>query len=121
MLDALLGDSCSFANTLQSLTVEVYCLNSSKWKDEQFEEEILHDHVIPHWKFPFPNLQSCYVDLQIGDFLITKRLLANCPALHTLDDWKVMRHEHAIIFKNENMRMRQRYLKCFGDCRLKST
>jgi len=110
LFDALFDDSCAFANTLQSLTVEAYCYDTSKWEDKQFKEEMLEDHVIPHWNFPFPNLQSCHVDLQIDDFLIaalmTKRLLLNCPALHTLD-WKLMEEKNAVKITQQREKIRR--------------
>jgi len=117
LLDLLFDDNCAFANTLQHLTVDAYCFNTNKWKDKRFVEEMLHEHVIPHWKFPFPNLQSCHVDLEINDFLIaalmTKRLLVNCPALHTLH-WKLMRNQfRPIEFTRQRemiRRMREQYL-----------
>ena len=72
--------------------------------------------MIPHWNFSFPNLQSCHVDLQMDDFpiaaLMTKRLLVNCTALHTLD-LKLMGYEHTMQFiqKREMIRrMRESYL-----------
>jgi len=101
LLDLLFDDNCAFANTLQHLTVDAYCFNTNKWKDKRFVEEMLHEHVIPHWKFPFPNLQSCHVDLQINDCqiatLMTNRLLENCSALHALY-WKVAEAPYYSIY-----------------------
>ena len=75
--------------------------------------------MIPHWRFPFPNLQSCHVNLQIDDSpitaLMTSRLLMNCPALHTLDLRLMAQHEHTIIFTQQRemiRRMREPY-HCF--------
>jgi len=117
LFDDLFDDNCAFVNTLQSLTVEAFCYDtSSTWKDQQSKEEMLHNHLISHWKFPFHNLQSCNLDLRIGDSpvaaLMTKRLLVNCPALHTID-LRLMRDEHAIQFTQQPemiRRMKERRL-----------
>ena len=116
LLDTLFDDSCAFANTLQNLTVDDICYDTSLWNDKQFKEEMLQDHVIPLWNFPFPNLQSCQIDLQMGDSsiaaLMTKRLLVNCPAVHTLD-LKLMGYEHTIKLTQQRemiRRMREQYL-----------
>jgi len=114
--DALFNGNCAFANILQSFTVGAFCYDTCQVKDKQFKEKILQDHVIPHWKFPFPNLQLCHVDFQIGDSPIaafmTKRLLANCPALHTLY-LRVTEEKHTVIFTQQRemiRRMREQYL-----------
>jgi len=116
LLDSLFNGTCAFANTLRRLAVDALYVDTSNWRDKQFIEELLVGHVIPHWKFPFPNLRTFNVYLQVGDFpntdLITKRLLVNCPALHTLF-WQVMGIEDIIeITQQQEMirRMRQQYL-----------
>ena len=93
------------------------CFDTNKWKDKQFIEEMLHDHVISYWKFPFPNLQSCKLDLQTGNSSIAdltmKSLLVNCPALHTLYLKLLTYYKAPIEFTKQRemiRRMREQYL-----------
>lgn len=89
--------NCAFANTLQALSVHTFCYNTSKWRDKGFKEAMICDHVVPHWKFAFPQLKSCSIHLNIGDVqiasLMLKRLLTNCSQLHSLN-WNMMDHHH---------------------------
>jgi len=97
-LDELFSRKCVFANTIETLSLMIsndsrLCLDWIISENASFANELFHDHMLKHWHFPFPALQSFAMTWTINhphmNDLMVRRLL-NCTKLHSieLDLWK---------------------------------
>ena len=120
LLDELFSRQCVFADTIEtiSLTISNDLRLSLDWavcENASFANELFHDHMLKHWHFPFPALQSFSMTWRIShpymNGLIMRKLL-NCTKLHSieLDLWnKKSRnlHHQVINIKNRPEVIRQ--------------
>jgi len=87
-LDCLFSGNFLCGQTLTSLKIEVPFAEFPVCLEAISTEIILHDHVKPYWHFHFPNLINLWISFSINDLqishLLMKRVLYNCPKLHTL-------------------------------------
>jgi len=120
LLDELFSRQCVFADTIEtiSLTISNDLRLSLDWavcENASFANELFHDHMLKHWHFPFPALQSFSMTWRIShpymNGLIMRKLL-NCTKLHSieLDLWnKKSRnlHHQVVNIKNRPEVIRQ--------------
>jgi len=62
-LDELFSRKCVVANTIETISLintmpRCYCLDLIARENTSFADELFHDHMLKHWHFPFPALQS---------------------------------------------------------------
>jgi len=92
-LDELFSRRCVFANTIETISLNIqttprkYCLNWTTTENAALANELFYDHMLKHWYFPFPALQSFAmiwtINHQPMNGLMMRRLL-NCPKLHSI-------------------------------------
>jgi len=92
-LDELFSSQCAFATTIETLSLIIfdelhYCLDWTTTENASFANELFHDHMLKHWHFPFPALQSFAMTWRINhphmnDIMVGS--LLNCPKLHSIE------------------------------------
>jgi len=92
-LDELFSRQCVFANTIETLSLDIPSLLKSNFEwtareNASLSNELFHDHMLKHWHFPFPALQSFAMTWRIRhhhmNSLMVRRLL-NCTKLHSIE------------------------------------
>jgi len=99
-LDELFSRQCVFTDTIETMSLTIsdnpsHFLDWTVKENASFTNELFHDHMLKHWHFPFPALQSFAMIWPINhphmNDLMARRLL-NCTKLHSmkleLDLWK---------------------------------
>ena len=101
-LDELFSRQCVFADTIETLSLLIsdedpndpsHFLDWTTSENASFTDELFHDHMLKHWRFRFPALQSFSMTWKINHHLMNSlmvRRLLNCTKLHSieLDLWK---------------------------------
>jgi len=118
-LDELFSRQCVFADTIETFSLMMFdesqhCLDWTVSENVSFANELFHDHMLKHWHFPFPALQSFAMTWIINHphmhDLMVERLL-NCTKLHSieLNVWKnESRNQHPVMnIKNRPEVIRQ--------------
>ena len=118
-LDELFSTQCVFADTVETMHLAIsnnpsHCLDWTVTENASFANELFHDHMLKHWHFPFPALQSFTMTWRINHHLMNDlmvRRLLNCTKLHSieLDLWKTeSRIQHQVMnIKNRPEVIRQ--------------
>jgi len=92
-LDELFSTQCVFADTVETMHLAIsnnpsHCLDWTVTENASFANELFHDHMLKHWHFPFPALQSFTMTWPINHphmhGLMVRRLL-NCTKLHSIE------------------------------------
>jgi len=97
-LDELFSRQCVFADTIETICLSIPSLLKCnfEWTTKEnvaLSNELFHDHMLKHWRFRFPALQSFSMTWKINHHLMNSlmvRRLLNCTKLHSieLDLWK---------------------------------
>jgi len=119
LLDGLFSRECVFADTIETISLIIsdepqHCLDWTVRENGSFANELFHDHMLKHWHFPFPALQSFSMFWRIShphmNGLMVQNLLARTK-LHSieLDLWKYesRKQHHVINIKNRPELIRQ--------------
>ena len=97
---------CSFGVRWPSGVSCTVCENAS------FANELFHDHMLKHWHFPFPALQSFAMMWRINHCMksLMVRRLVNCTKLHSikLGLWK---NESAMQYQMMNIKNRPEVIR----------
>lgn len=114
-LDVLFSDQCAFRHTIETMKLEIMksdmCLELTKPHHQTFASTLLYDHLLPLWAFHFPQLQclSFIWKANCNNInLLIRRIVINCPHLHTLSLQDVCSEEGlSIDYKNQRELIRK--------------
>jgi len=93
LLGELFSRQCVFANTIETLSLIIpnapqHCLDWTVRENAVLVNDLFHGHMLKHWHFPFPALQSFAMTWRINhphmNSLMMRRLL-NCRKLHSIE------------------------------------
>jgi len=92
-LDELFSRQCVFADTIETISLYIpyypkHCLDWTAEDNASFANELFQDHMLKHWHFPCPALQSFDMTWRINhphmNGLIMRGLL-KCTKLHSIE------------------------------------
>jgi len=100
-LDELFSKTCLFSNTIETISLIVPnafqpYLDWTVRENAFLANELFHDHMLKHWHFPFPALQSFAITWRINhpqmNDVMVRRLL-NCTKLHSIELLDLLKNE----------------------------
>jgi len=116
-LDELFSRQCVFADTIETISLYIpyypkHCLDWTAEDNASFANELFQDHMLKHWHFPFPALQSFAMMWRINHCMksLMVRRLVNCTKLHSikLGLWK---NESAMQYQMMNIKNRPEVIR----------